>query len=92
VNPIKLREYLSAGLPVVSTDIPECRVPPEHGRVAATHEEFVERIEDVLREDSPEKRRRRSEDMKAETWERKIAQMGAHVLRIRDRKRSRAGG
>jgi glycosyltransferase involved in cell wall biosynthesis len=39
-NPLKLREYLAAGLPVVSTDLPEClalreRLPP--AAAAALH-------------------------------------------------------
>ena len=87
VNPIKLREYLSAGLPVVSTDLPECALSPELTRIGRTHEEFLAQVEAALREDSPEARRRRSEMMKDETWEKKVAQLGAHIEDVRERKR-----
>jgi glycosyltransferase involved in cell wall biosynthesis len=90
VNPIKLREYLSAGLPVVSSDIPECRVREDWGRVARTHEEFLAQIQAVLKEDSPAARSRRSLAMKAETWERKVEEIGEHVMRVRNLKMSRA--
>ena len=83
VNPIKLREYLSAGLPVVSTDLPECRIREDFGRVARTREEFLAHIEAFLREDSPEARTSRSEAMRTETWEHKIAEIGDHVLRVK---------
>ena len=87
VNPIKLREYLSAGLPVVSTDIPECRLNPEWTRIGRTREEFLAEVEAALREDSIDARLRRSEAMKQETWERKVALLGEHVIRVRDEKR-----
>jgi glycosyltransferase involved in cell wall biosynthesis len=90
VNPIKLREYLSAGLPVVSTDIPECRVKPEWGGVARGAEEFVGQVEAVLREDTPARRRERSEAMTAETWERKVNDLGDLIRRVRVCKRGRA--
>jgi glycosyltransferase involved in cell wall biosynthesis len=41
VNPLKLREYLSAGLPVVSTPVPEVARFSNLARVASTKEEFV---------------------------------------------------
>src|SRR5439155_9087354 len=34
-NPLKLREYLAAGLPVVATDIPEARALAGHGVLLA---------------------------------------------------------
>jgi len=89
VNPIKLREYLSAGLPVVSTDIPECRLSPELTRIGRTHEEFLAEVEAALREDSPEARRRRSEKMKEETWEKKVEQLGVHIQAVRAKRQGR---
>jgi len=87
VNPIKLREYLSAGLPVVSTDIPECRVPSAQGRVAVGPDAFVDAIAKVMVDDSPAARRERSEAMRAETWESRIEHVGRNVLRVREARR-----
>jgi hypothetical protein len=80
VNPIKLREYVAAGLPVVSTDLPECRLNPALTRVGRTPEEFIGQIEAALREDTPAARVARSEAMKAETWEKKIEELGRIML------------
>ena len=49
VNPIKLREYLAAGLPVVSTPLPEVKACGPWVRIAADAEEFVGAVEAELR-------------------------------------------
>jgi glycosyltransferase involved in cell wall biosynthesis len=90
VNPIKLREYLSAGLPVVSTPLPECAAYPEWCTVAGTREEFLAACEAALAADSPEARRHRSDLMRAESWEHKVKQLGDHILRVQQQKRVRA--
>jgi glycosyltransferase involved in cell wall biosynthesis len=82
VNPIKLREYLSAGLPVVSTHLPECAQYPEWCTVADTREQFLSACDRALAEDSPEARRHRSDLMRAESWEHKVAELGNHILRV----------
>jgi glycosyltransferase involved in cell wall biosynthesis len=86
VNPIKLREYLSAGLPVVASGVPEVKHYPGWCRFAETNEEFLEGVEAALAEDSPEKRRARSESMKAETWERKVGALSQLVEKAAARK------
>jgi len=90
VNPIKLREYLSAGLPVVSTDIPEvARYVGSHGNlanacaVATEKDEFYTAIEKLLASDSPAARRARSDAMLDETWERVVAKVGDQVMRVK---------
>lgn len=94
VNPIKLREYLSAGLPVVSSDIPEvARYVKLQGNlanacyVATTHEDFDAAVERALSTDSPAARKARSDAMLAETWERKVAVLGEHIERVRAKRR-----
>jgi glycosyltransferase involved in cell wall biosynthesis len=83
VNPIKLREYLCAGLPVVSTPVPEVQRYGEYCGIAATFEEFERAVETALYTDSPDLRRTRSEAMRSETWERKVAEVSDHVMRVK---------
>lgn len=91
VNPIKLREYLSAGLPVVSTALPEVVYYSDSCSVARDYEEFEQGVMQAIRTDSPEERRRRSRSMRSETWERKVAELGECVMRVRRSKDVKRG-
>jgi glycosyltransferase involved in cell wall biosynthesis len=82
VNPIKLREYLSAGVPVVATGIPEAACHGDACRLARTPEEFLAACDEAIRGDSAEARRRRSEAMRGETWAEKAEQSLRIALRV----------
>ncbi len=71
VNPIKLREYLAAGLSVVSTPLPEVELYDRHIATAHGTMEFIAKIEDAL-EASHTTREARSAAMASETWETKM--------------------
>lgn len=71
-NPLKVREYLAAGLPVVSTDIPEVRVLADC-LVGGTHEEFIEQIETALAR--PKARADVSDAISGESWEAKVEEL-----------------
>jgi glycosyltransferase involved in cell wall biosynthesis len=86
VNPLKLREYLSAGLPVVSTAVPEVVRYAHLCRIATTPEEFVTAIEQALGEASPRARGGRSAAMKNETWSARVAEVARVVDEVGQRK------
>jgi glycosyltransferase involved in cell wall biosynthesis len=86
VNPIKLREYLSAGLPVVSTPLPECGYYRDHCHIASSPPEFLAAVERAVAEDSPDGRRQRSEAMESETWDHVVEKLGARVRQARERR------
>jgi glycosyltransferase involved in cell wall biosynthesis len=86
VNPIKLREYLSAGLPVVSTDLPEVEAYGQLCTVAKSTDAFVTGIERELAGDSQAKRNERSHAMLTEQWSAVVSRVGDHVVRVRDLK------
>lgn len=71
-NPLKVREYLAAGLPVVSTDIPEVRVL-EDCLVGVDHSDFVQKVEDALARPKP--RAEVSDRIRHESWEAKIEEL-----------------
>ncbi|MBX3206851.1 MAG: glycosyltransferase [Labilithrix sp.] len=79
VNPIKLREYLSAGLPVVSTDVPEVRRYVPRCTIADDGPAFVAAVESALASDSPARRRERSQAMERETWPMRVAEVARIV-------------
>ena len=71
-NPLKVREYLAAGLQVVSTDIPEVRIL-EYCLIGENHEDFIEKIEYAL--ENRKSRDEISDSIKAESWEAKIDEL-----------------
>lgn len=87
VNPLKLREYLSAGVPVVSTPVPEVIRYSRLCRVASGGDEFVAAIDQALAEDSPYARANRSRAMQAETWTARVDAVAKTVDEIATRKR-----
>lgn len=71
VNPIKLREYLSAGLPVVSTPMPEVQLYDKLVEIADTVDSFEHSIQTCLKS-SESDRAVRIAAMSMETWEDKL--------------------
>jgi glycosyltransferase involved in cell wall biosynthesis len=89
VNPIKLREYLSAGLPVVSTAVPEVRRYGRWCAIADAGDAFVAAVERALEGDSRAKRLERSAAMAGETWPARVAAVSRIVDEVARAKRSR---
>jgi glycosyltransferase involved in cell wall biosynthesis len=78
-NPLKAREYLAAGLPVVSTPIPEVEVL---GRclVGATPEEFVGQIRTALLSPGPDAAR--SQPLASESWASRLEFIRTHLSAV----------
>jgi len=76
-NPLKVREYLAAGLPVVSTDIPEVR---KVGlcKMATSTEDFVRKVDECLSE-GPGPNRERAERIFHESWDARVEEIRGHV-------------
>jgi glycosyltransferase involved in cell wall biosynthesis len=75
VNPLKLREYLAAGLPVVSTPLPEVVRYQGVVRIATTQAGFLQEIEAALTERTSERDRGRVAMMQREGWEARVGEM-----------------
>jgi glycosyltransferase involved in cell wall biosynthesis len=69
VNPVKLYEYLAAGKPVVSSDLPEVRSFQPLVSIAGEPDQFVKKIEEELAADSPGKAAERLRVAGLNSWE-----------------------
>jgi len=74
-NPIKLKEYLATGKPVVSVFFPEIAEFSEVVFIAESNEKFVECIEQALNSDSKEKIEQRINRVKQLTWENRVKEI-----------------
>ena len=76
-NPLKAREYLAAGLPVISTAIPEVQVL-NLCRIGDDAESFIGHIEAAMSDPGPSAAR--SESVRDQSWEARLVEIEAHVL------------
>lgn len=81
-NPVKFYEYLSAGKPVVSVELPELEPYREFYYPARNHEDFILQIEEALLEDSPEQAERRVDFARYQTWQMRYRALDEAVRRL----------
>jgi glycosyltransferase involved in cell wall biosynthesis len=78
-NPLKLREYLAAGLPVVATPLPEVLKLNALVRTARTPGEFLNQIEALLNEGKHGPDPSVSALMERESWDQKVEELSGII-------------
>jgi glycosyltransferase involved in cell wall biosynthesis len=81
-NPLKLREYLAAGLPVVSTDIPEARRLGNLIRIGNSNETILAEIDRLLAEGKRGPSLATSLAVDSESWDSKVGELTELVERV----------
>ena len=76
---IKVREYLATGKPVVITPLYEYERYDGVLQIARSYDDFIEKVEDALTNDSPDKRRIRQETIKNSTWDTRAEEVSADI-------------
>ncbi len=81
-NPLKVREYLAAGVPVAATAIPEVEVLGMC-RIGRDHADFIRQIEESLAsgEGKTENRRARSRLIQPESWDARVEELRQIIAR-----------
>jgi glycosyltransferase involved in cell wall biosynthesis len=74
-NPIKLKEYLALGLPIVSTDFPEVHYYEDLVRIAGDADEFIQHVRQSLAGHGPSTPEGRRAAVAASSWDRRAADM-----------------
>lgn len=68
MNPMKMYDYLACGKPVVSTAGAGTDMFKDHIYIANSNEEFINKINQALEEDSSDKQNARKEAVKKHSW------------------------
>jgi glycosyltransferase involved in cell wall biosynthesis len=68
-SPLKIREYLAAGKPIVATPFPEARIFGTHVQIVADGPGFVCAIEEALATDTPQRVALRQKAVQFNTWD-----------------------
>ena len=74
-NPLKLREYLATGKPVVAVSTPEVDRFAHCVGIAHTRDEFLRKVEDALMHDSKAQKQARISEVMGCTWEARAAEV-----------------
>jgi glycosyltransferase involved in cell wall biosynthesis len=84
IFPMKVYEYLAAGLPVVATPLPAL-AGVEDVEQAADAQEIAQLLEQALAADTSERRRERSRRASAHSWDRRMQEIAAAVGAVQQR-------
>lgn len=75
ISPLKLYDYLAAGLPVASVDIPAAREFSQYVHLADNFQEFSQAVQVALADTTPERRQARRRVAAQHTWEVRVEQL-----------------
>jgi glycosyltransferase involved in cell wall biosynthesis len=67
-NPVKLREYLASGKPVISTPLPEVLKYSKYVEVAENGQEFIKSIGELLKQNNPTYQKERMDSVRTSDW------------------------
>lgn len=81
IYPLKLQEYLATGKPVISTPLPAVRPYADVVYIVEDVALFSDTVDRALREDNPERAKARREVARANTWEAKVRQKEALIVK-----------
>jgi len=70
-SPVKTKEYLALGKPIVSIDYPELKSYHDVVYVSLDYDQFVDNIRKGVKENDPHLKIRRQEKVRNETWDNK---------------------
>jgi len=82
-NPVKTKEYLALGLPIVSVDYPELGAFRDIIYASKNEDEFVNNILVALNEKSSDLSQRRRKRVANETWDAKVKLLEETILSIK---------
>jgi len=85
-NPLKLREYLAMGKPVVSVRVPEVEAFSDVIEIADTYQEFLDNVDFVLSNDNQEKFNKRLDKVKDSSWKSRVDFVISQVDKILSKK------
>ena len=86
VNPLKLLEYFSIGLPVVSTPLPEVIKYRHYTRIASDSKDFGNAIQSVLDQDNEKERDLRRRLAKDQSWRKRSTEFKSWIDEMLKRK------
>lgn len=89
ISPLKLYDYLAAGLPIVAVDIPAVRRFAQAVSIATTPATFITAIETALATDQPQQRQMRRAIAAQHTWEQRAEQISTIIAQALWEKQSK---
>lgn len=87
IHPLKLYEYLAAGLPVISADIPSVHDDADIVRIAPDTESFTQAVRGALDESDPRRRAERQARAAQNTWRARVERISDLIIQTRISKR-----
>jgi glycosyltransferase involved in cell wall biosynthesis len=81
IFPMKVYEYLAAGLPVIATQLPALAGVSEVAR-APDASSMAQLLDEALAQDTPERRLERSREAAAHSWDRRLQEIAAAVAAV----------
>ncbi len=92
IFPLKLYEYLAAGLPVVAAALPELALFSGSIGLAASPAEYPVLVRQALEAGSPEARAARAAAVAGETWESRVQEMSGLIVEMLARVEAQRSG